>query len=79
MKTALGKEVDLLTGHVVLDGIPAPAKGAQQRPSFSAHVYCGPATVAFYQLVLSRYSSILHASLRYVSSKHTKNFKLRST
>ena len=36
MKTPLGTEVDLGPGHIVglLDGIPAPAKGAQQPPSF---------------------------------------------
>ena len=31
---ALGMEVDLGPGHIVLDGVPAPAKGAQQPPSF---------------------------------------------
>jgi len=30
MKTPFGTEVD----HIVLDGVPAPAKGAQQPPSF---------------------------------------------
>ena len=34
MKTPLGAEVDLGPGHIVLDGVPAPAKGAQQPPSF---------------------------------------------
>ena len=33
MKTPLGTEVGLGPGHIVLDGVPAPAKGAQQ-PSF---------------------------------------------
>ena len=28
MKTPLGTEVDLSSGHIVLDGVPAPAKGA---------------------------------------------------
>jgi len=32
MKSPLGTEVDLGSGHTVLDGVPAPAKGAQQRP-----------------------------------------------
>ena len=32
MKTPLGMEVDLGPGHIVLDGVPAPAKGAQQPP-----------------------------------------------
>jgi len=35
MKTPLGTEVDLGSGHIVLDGVQAPAKGAQHpRPSF---------------------------------------------
>jgi len=34
IKTPLGTEVDLGPGHIVLDGVPAPAKGAQQPPSF---------------------------------------------
>ena len=34
MKTPLGMEVDLGPGHIVLDGVPAPAKGAQQYPLF---------------------------------------------
>ena len=28
-----GTEVDLGPGHIVLDGVPAPAKGAQQPPA----------------------------------------------
>ena len=34
MKTSLGTEVDLGPGHIVLDGVPAPADGAQQPPLF---------------------------------------------
>jgi len=34
MKTPLGTEVDLGPGHIVLDGVPARAKGAQQPPLF---------------------------------------------
>jgi len=41
MKTPLGTEVHLGPGHIVLDRVPAPAKGAQQPALFSAHVYCG--------------------------------------
>jgi len=41
MKTSLGTEVDLGPGHIELDGAPAPAKGAEQFPFFSAHVCCG--------------------------------------
>jgi len=41
MKTPLGREVDVGSGHIVLDRVPAPAKGAEQPPPlFSAHVYC---------------------------------------
>jgi len=40
MKRPLGTEVDLGAGHIVLDGVPAPAKG-HSLPLFSAHVYCG--------------------------------------
>ena len=40
MKTPLGTEVDLGPGHIVLDGVPAPANGAQQR------LMCIVATVA---------------------------------
>jgi len=32
MKTPLSTEVDRGPGHIVLDGVPAPAKGAQQPP-----------------------------------------------
>ena len=42
MKTPLGTEVDLGPGHIVLDGVQAPAKGAQQPPLFGLIV----ATVA---------------------------------
>jgi len=38
---ALYTEVDLGPGHIVPDGVPAPAKGAQQPPVFLARVYCG--------------------------------------
>ena len=37
----LGVEVGLGPGHIVLDGDPAPPKGAQQPPLFLALVYCG--------------------------------------
>jgi len=33
MKKPLSTEVDLGPGHIVLDGVPAPAKGAQQPPA----------------------------------------------
>ena len=51
MKTPLGTEVDLGPGHI-LDGVPAPAKGAHQPPPlFLAHVYCGHGRLS--QLLLS--------------------------
>jgi len=34
MKMPLGTEVDLAPGHIVLDGVQAPMKGAPQPPSF---------------------------------------------
>jgi len=34
MKTPLGTDVDLGSGHIVLHGVPAPAKEAQQPPLF---------------------------------------------
>jgi len=34
IKTSLGTEVYQGPGYTVLDGVPAPAKGAQQPPSF---------------------------------------------
>jgi len=34
MTTPLGMEGDLGPGHIVLDGVPAPAKGALQPISF---------------------------------------------
>ena len=39
----LGMEVGLGPGHIVLDGDPAPTKGAQPPPflQFSAYVCCG--------------------------------------
>jgi len=41
MKTPFVTEVDFGLGHIVLDGVPAPARGAQQGPLFSVHVCCG--------------------------------------
>ena len=43
MKTALGMEVGLGPGHIVLDGdsAPVPKKGAGPPPQFLAHFYCG--------------------------------------
>jgi len=34
MNTPLRTEVDLGPGHILLDGVPAPRKGAQRLPSF---------------------------------------------
>ena len=40
---ALGMEVGLGTGHIMLDGDPAPLpkKGAESPAQFPAHFYCG--------------------------------------
>ena len=40
IKMPLGTKLGLGPGHIVLDGDPAPQKGARS-PLFSAHVYCG--------------------------------------
>ena len=37
----LGTEIELGTGHIVLDGDPAPPERGTAAPHFSAHVYCG--------------------------------------
>jgi len=39
IKMPLGRDVNLGPGDIVLD--PAPPKGTQPRPQFSAHVCCG--------------------------------------
>ena len=42
IKVALGMEVGLGPGHIVLDGDPAPLpKNGAEPPQFSAHFYCG--------------------------------------
>jgi len=41
IKMKLGTQVGLRSGHVVLDGDPAPLPKRGRRPQFSAHVYCG--------------------------------------
>jgi len=53
MKTLPGTEVDFVPGHIVLDGVPAPAKGALHPLLFSAHVYCVHGRPC--QLLLSSY------------------------
>jgi len=39
---ALGMEVGLGPGHIVLDRDPAPPPEKGTDPQFSAHFYCGP-------------------------------------
>ena len=42
IKVLLGMEVGLDSGHIVLDGVPAPSpKSGTAAPQFLAHVYCG--------------------------------------
>ena len=41
IKMALGMEVGLGPGHIVLDGNPAPLPKKAQSPQFLAHIYCG--------------------------------------
>jgi len=55
MKTSLGTEVDLGTGHIVLDVAQLCGKGAQQTFIFSAYVYCGHGRPS--QLLLSSYTN----------------------
>jgi len=45
MKTPLGTEVDLGLSHIVLDGVPAPAKGHSSPPPSFRPMYI-VATVA---------------------------------
>jgi len=42
---ALGMEVGLGPGHIVLDGDPAPLPKRGTAPQFSAHFYCGETAV----------------------------------
>ena len=54
--------IDLDPGHIVLDGVPAPAKGARQPPPlFSTHIYCGHGRPS--QLLLSSCLFILCCSV----------------
>jgi len=48
----LARSIGLGPGHIVLDGDPAPPKGAQQ-PQFSAHVCCGQ-TAGWIKMPLGR-------------------------
>ena len=41
IRLALGKEVGLGPGHIVLDGDPAPPPKKGTAPQFSVHVCCG--------------------------------------
>jgi len=41
IKVALGMEVSLGPGHIVLDGDTAPSPKRDRAPQFLAHVYCG--------------------------------------
>jgi len=41
IKMKLGEEVGLCSGHIVLDGDPAPLPKRGTAPQFSAHVCCG--------------------------------------
>ena len=49
MKTPLGMEVDLGTGHIVLDGDPAPLQNGHSSPLlFLAHVVATVAHLSYY-------------------------------
>ena len=66
MKTPLGTEVDLGLGHIVLDGVPAPAKGAQQPPSFR------PMSIVATVAHLSYCWALVHHPLKFVSRLTTR-------
>jgi len=59
MNTPLGTEVDLGTGHIVLDVVPAVRERGTAAPLF-AHVYCGHGRPS--QLLLSS-SRIAHGKV----------------
>jgi len=75
----VGTEVGLGPGDIVLDGYPAPPKGAQQPPHFSAHVYCGQTVThlsncwalvcLFVTMVDCSWYSILASTLLYYTSE----------
>ena len=65
MKTPLGTEVDLGSGHIVLDGDP-PRKG-HSSPLISAYVYCGHGRPS--QLLLSSCYKAVNKFVRYTSVK----------
>ena len=58
MKTPLGTEVDLGSGHIVLDGVQALHERDTAAPVFSAHVYCGNGRPS--QLLLSSCSDFVY-------------------
>ena len=62
MKTPLGMEVELGSGLIVLDGVPAlRERGTAAPPVFSAQVYCGHGRPS--QLLLSSYYHLLYIGL----------------
>ena len=74
MKTPLGTEVDLGPGHTVPDGVPTPAKWAQQPPLFLAHVYCGHCRPS--QLLLSSCTNGRLKTMSLVRTPKLKSFQL---
>ena len=72
-----GTEVDIGPGHIVLDGVPAPAKGAQQ-PPLLGHVYCGhgrPSQLLLGSCILS-FRSLDRQSVINLSSVYRQSEKL---
>jgi len=57
MKTPVGTEVDLIPGHIVLDGVPALRETGTAAHVFTARVYCGHGRPS--QLLLSSCYMIL--------------------
>jgi len=57
MKTPLGTEVDLDPGHIVQEGVPAPAKGAQQPPIFGSCLLWSRSPISVTAELFLRYAS----------------------
>jgi len=77
MKTPLGTEVYLGPGHIVLDGVPAPAKGAQQPPSFRPMSIV--ATVAHLSCCWARFKNVMKIGCRYWKSQRQSTFSFEKS
>jgi len=66
MKTPLSTEVDLGPGHIILDGVPAPAKGAQQPPLFGPCLLWPRSPISATAELLYCYSDIFVNEIMYL-------------